>query len=58
MSLKLSDMIPELNHTVSYAVHDLYADNAKLESLKATDHLTLMVPTSGSVRIVKLVPES
>lgn len=58
MSYKLHNLIPELNKTISYKVHDLFDDYAVLETLKADQNLLLKVPTSGSVRMVKLVPES
>ncbi|KAI2798023.1 hypothetical protein BLOT_013935 [Blomia tropicalis] len=57
MSHRLSDIIPNLNTTVNYSVYDLYDDYKKIAELKAHDILTMKVKTSGSVRMVKLVPE-
>jgi len=51
-------LIPELKPHVKYDVHDLFADNAKLETLTSDKFLKLRVKTSGSVRMVTLVPES
>mgnify|MGYP005806590059 CR=1 FL=1 len=56
MSYQLSKLIPELSPLVKYEVHDLFADNAKLDTLTAGQKLTLRVKTSGTVRMVKLVP--
>ena len=56
MSYKLSKLIPELEPTVKYDVHDLFADNVKIDTLSTNQNLTLLVKTSGSVRMVKLVP--
>lgn len=57
MSHRLSDIIPNLNTTVNYSVYDLYDDYKKIAELKAQDILTMKVKTSGSVRMVKLVPD-
>ena len=56
MSHKLSELIPELDPLVKYDIHDLFEDNAKINTLTAGQNLTLRVRTSGSVRMVKLVP--
>ena len=56
MSYQLSKLIPELKPSVKYEVHDLFADNAKIDTLTADHKLTLRVNSAGSVRMVKLVP--
>ncbi len=56
MSYQLSKLIPELKTGLKYNVHDLFEDNAKIGSLTADQNLRLLVETSGSVRMVKLVP--
>ena len=56
MSYKLSKLIPELHPTVQYDVHDLFGDNTKIDNLNANQNLTLQVKTSGSVRMIKLMP--
>ena len=56
MSYNLLQLIPELKPTVKYHVHDLFSDNVKIDELSTHQKLTLRVKTSGSVRIVKLVP--
>lgn len=58
MSYKLSSLIPELNQTISYDVHDLFNSNdSYLGKLKPNQQLELLVPTAGSVRLVKLIPK-
>lgn len=56
MSYPLSTLIPELKPKIKYSIHDLFADYAKIDVLSSTNKLTLKVKTSGSVRMVKLVP--
>ena len=56
MSHQLSKLIPELKPSTKYEVHDLFADNAKIDTLTADQKLALRVKTAGSVRMVKLVP--
>lgn len=58
MSHQLSKLIPELKAGHKYDVHDLFDDHAKLETLTPEQSLTLRVPISGSVRMVKLVPHN
>ena len=56
MSHQLSKLIPELKSGHKYEVHDLYEDGAKIDTLTPDQHLTMRVPISGAVKIVKLVP--
>lgn len=56
MSHKLLDLIPELKPDLEYNVHDLFDENRIVDTLTPAKNLTLKVPTSGAVRIVKLVP--
>lgn len=58
LSMKLSDMIPDLSNTTSYNCYDLYRNYTLLSTLKANDQLRLLVPMGGAVRLVKLVPVS
>nr|XP_027197985.1 alpha-N-acetylgalactosaminidase-like [Dermatophagoides pteronyssinus] len=60
MSYKLSSIIPELNETISYDVYDLFAKDTNhsfIGTLKPQQYLRLLVPTAGSVRLVKLIPK-
>ena len=59
MSHKVSDLIPGLNNTTEFVVHDLWREEGKevLATLKPTDDLKLKVGMSGSSRMVKLVPK-
>lgn len=58
MSNKLVNLIPELKPSIEYEVHDLFVGNNKsrINRLKANQNLTLRVKTSGSVRMIKLIP--
>ncbi|OTF82228.1 hypothetical protein BLA29_003339 [Euroglyphus maynei] len=60
MSYKLSSIIPELNQTISYDAYDLFItdkNHSYIGTFKPQQYLRLLVPTSGSVRMVKLIPK-
>nr|XP_027197983.1 alpha-N-acetylgalactosaminidase-like isoform X1 [Dermatophagoides pteronyssinus]XP_027197984.1 alpha-N-acetylgalactosaminidase-like isoform X2 [Dermatophagoides pteronyssinus] len=64
ISYRLSSLIDDeatTNKTIEYDVYDLFGktkNESYLETINSEQNLRLKVPTSGSVRIVKLLPKN